>query len=242
MWSYIIHFVCKCLWIYAIRPIISCRLFAYFALPCMSLWPSVGFFPICCIYVSVSPFMNLSFFCFWVFLTPGVPVYLYFVYFFFCASLIISPYQRLYSGCLCVSVLLARVLFLHVFLCIFPCLFLFVPLGMARVCVFLPCLLPFIWASLSECLSVSALLCLCWACLWGTRQMRSSQDIYPLSNPVCQWKDSRKLSSLLLPPDWATANIFHRDILILIFLTFRNIFCWHSSLTHRISILWPKCL
>lgn len=118
---------------------------------CFALYVSLtkcGFFSYLlyiCLCVSI---YETLFFCFWVFLTPGVAVYLYFVYFFFCASLIISPYQRLYSGCLCVSVLLARVLFLHVFLCISPYLFLFVPLVMACVC--FSCLFAPIYLSITK--------------------------------------------------------------------------------------------
>lgn len=71
---------------------------------------------------------------------------------------------------------------------------------------------------------------------------RSSHDMYPLSDPVCQWKDLWKLSSPLQPPHKATANIFHRDALIFIFPIFPPTFCWHWSFTLRISALWSKCL
>lgn len=230
----VIHFV----WIYEIFPITSCCLFAYFVLPCVSLWPSVCFFSSLLYMCFVSPFRRLLLLSVVDTLCPILSVLL-------CISLCMPPWSSQGIGRFTVVVSVSVFLRAHVivFTYIHPYvslpLFLFAPLGMACMRVFLASLLPFMWAPLS--ISMCPLFSICLSvehALWETRQTRSSHDIYPLSSPVCQWKDSRKLSSLLLPPDRATANVFHREMLIVIFLTFPNIFCF----THRISIPWPKCL
>lgn len=130
-------FVCKWPWMYEICPITSCRLLAYFALSCMSLWPSV--LSSCLLYVRLCISVYESLFCFWVSLTPSVPFYLFFcIFLFLCLPGHLTLSEAL-SRCLCNCFWWHVFLFLHISLCVSPSLFLFVPLGMACVCVFLAC-------------------------------------------------------------------------------------------------------
>ena len=223
-------------------PIMSCCLFARFTPPCVSLWPDACFF-LSVVYISLCLHLWVSFLLLLHVFDTLCPILSVF--------LCISPCEPprsislyLCSGCLWVCVSEG----MHLCFCIFPCmylpfsLFLSVPVGIVcGSCLFAP-----IYAGITEwvspCVHFSLYVSLLSMPVGQKADKRSSHETYPLSDPVCQWKDLKKLSSPLLPLDRATANIFYGGMLIFIFLAFSNTFCWHSSFTLRISIPWSKYL
>lgn len=179
-------------------------------------------FFLCHIYFSGSPFMSLSC-CFWMSLTRCVPFCLCFcVYFPLWASplhLTVSlslSLSLLWMACISHSAFSPVQLPFSLFLCLwvwFVCECVCLSFAPIYVC---------ITEWLSRCVHFSLSVSLFSTPVGEEADKRSSRDTRPLSDPVCQWKDLRKLSSLLLPLDRATANIFHREMLIFIFLTFSN--------------------
>ena len=120
-------------------------------------------FSICCMHVSMSPLKGHSFSvpgCLWYLGSHSL-----------CSSVGLRHCIRgLTVGVSASGFLMARVLGFTYILHVSPSLF--VPLGMAYVCVFLACLLPCVWASLSERPRAS----LCGARPWEAAQRRSSHD------------------------------------------------------------------
>ena len=116
---------------------------------------------------------------------------------------------------------------MHISFCIFPlCISLslsFCACGhglFVSVCLSFAPIFVCITEWLSHCVHFS--LSLCSACLQESRQTRKAPMIHTLSQTQSVSEDLRKLFSLLLPLNRPTANIFHREMLIFIFLTFSN--------------------